>query len=324
MFQGNKNQWVLLIIFALVFLLMSIISPNKFLTMQNLQSMAFQLPEFGLYSLAMMPAILIGGINLSIVATGNLIGIVSCLGLKAMYGAGVPSVPLIAATLLIALAMAFLCGAVNGLFVANVGGAPMLVTLGTMTLFNGISLNITSGRSVANLPEVYYFWGNDSVLGIPVPMLIYLGAFAFMYLILERTPFGEKVYMVGSNRQATEYSGVSTKRVIFIIFIISAVVCCLAAVVMTSRYSSAKVNYGSSYQMRSVAAVVLGGTDINGGSGKVSGILLSTAILQVISSGFTILGIDRYFTDILMGVILIFVLTLNHFMSVARNRKFAK
>lgn len=309
--QKHAKEWILVGVFIILFALMAILSPSRFLSLDNLQSMAFQLPEFGILSLAMMVVIVTGGINLSVTSTAALSGILTAFTLSKLNASGSNIVVTILAAIAVAVITSLVCGAINGSVVAYVGVSPILVTLGTMTLFEGISLNFTKGGAISGFPEQYFWFGNGTVLAIPVPMIIFVFVIIATVIMLERTPWGLSVYMVGCNPKATMFSGINIKKVLVRVYLYSAFLGSIAAIIMTSRYNSAKVDYGSSYLLQSVAAAVLGGTDVTGGYGKVMGTVIAVAILQVVSSGLNILGINRYIVDIIMGSILIVVLTIN-------------
>lgn len=319
--QKLSKEWMLVGIFIMIFIFMSILSPQIFLSVDNLQSMAFQLPEFGIIALAMMVVIITGGINLSVTSTAALAGIMAAFTLSGLNAGGMNIGITIVAAIIVSVVTAVACGAVNGMIVAYIGVSPILVTLGTMTLFEGISLNFTRGGAISGFPEQYYWFGNGTILNVPVPMIIFILIIAVTLILLEHTPWGFNVYMLGCNPVATMFSGVNTKKVLFKVYLFSALLGSIAAIIMTSRYNSAKVDYGSSYLLRSVAAAVLGGTDIAGGYGKVMGTVVAAAILQVISSGLNIFGINRYFVDIIMGAILILVLTINYLSYLYSQRK---
>lgn len=312
MFAKGKKEWILFGVFLLLFALMSFLSPGKFLSLQNLQSMAYQMPEFGLFALAMMIVVLTGGINLSITNAAALAAIVGG-SVMARLSASASEPAAIAAGLAVFIAVALACGAFNGAIVAYIGVAPMLVTLGTMTLFEGISLNITKGGAVSGFPLSFFWFGNDAVFGVPVPMVIFVIFAVATAVHLERHRFGQSVYMTGCNPKSSFFSGINVKRVLFSVYLYSGLLSGVAGIIMASRYNSAKESYGSSYLLQSVAAAVLGGTDINGGSGKVIGTILAVMILQVISSGLNIFGFHRFLTNVIMGAILIVVLIINYF-----------
>lgn len=319
----HMNELTLGLILIGVFILMSILSPSQFLSLGNIQTMAFQMPEFGLISLGMMVAILTGGINLSITSIAALSGIVSAFVLSSSWAGEHPVLATLTAVL-VCLVIAVITGIINGVVVAYVGVAAMLVTLGTMTLFDGISLNLTKGGSVSGFPDQFIQIGNGSLVGIPIPIIIYIVSVVAAYFILERSAWGIRVYMTGCNETATRFSGINTKRTLLMVYVFSSIMAGIGGLIIISRYNSAKVDYGSSYMMNSVAAVVLGGTSINGGHGTVAGTVIAVGIIQVVSSGLNILGVNRYIVDIVIGAILIVVLAIRYFTGLYGSSKLLK
>jgi simple sugar transport system permease protein len=309
----KTNEGILFVIFLAAFLLMSILSPGRFLSRGNLQSMAYQLPEFGILALSMMLVIVSGGINLSLIYMATLSMIIGGLVMVAITVGGGPHILALVAGIGFMILIALLCGALNGYVVVYLGVTPMIATLGTSTLFEGISLNITRGGAISGFPAEFLEIGNGSLLGIPIPMLVFIVVIIAMHLFLERSSFGSAVYMTGSNPRVARYSGINVKQVLFGVYVSAGFLAAVAGILMASRYNSAKESYGSSYLLQSVAASVLGGTNINGGEGKIVGTIIAVMIIQVISSGLNIFGISRYLTNIVMGGILLLVLTIKFF-----------
>lgn len=318
--KKNSKERILLIVFALVFIALSFLSPDKFLTVTNIRSMAFQLPEFGILTLAMMVPILTGGINLSLVTTATLGGVVSATVMASLYKQNWNETLIIMIAVLSSVAASVLCGIINGYVVSYIGAAAMMATLGTSTLFEGIGLYISKGNSISGFPAAFYWIGNGTVCGVPVPMIVFGLVAGVTWLLLEKTAWGQSVYMVGCNRKAASFSGLNVNRIMMKVYMYSGFLGSLAMLIMMSRYNSARVDYGSSYLMQAVAASVLGGTMITGGYGKVGGVVIAVAILQIISSGFNIFGLDRNLTTVINGVILIGVLTLNFFNEYRKSR----
>ncbi|WP_373263255.1 ABC transporter permease [Hungatella hathewayi] len=318
--KKNSKERILLIVFALVFIALSFLSPDKFLTVTNIRSMAFQLPEFGILTLAMMVPILTGGINLSLVTTATLGGVVSATVMASLYKQNWNETLIIMIAVLISMAASVLCGIINGYVVSYIGAAAMMATLGTSTLFEGIGLYISKGNSISGFPAAFYWIGNGTVCGVPVPMIVFGLVAGVTWLLLEKTAWGQSVYMVGCNRKAASFSGLNVNRIMMKVYMYSGFLGSLAMLIMMSRYNSARVDYGSSYLMQAVAASVLGGTMITGGYGKVGGVVIAVAILQIISSGFNIFGLDRNLTTVINGVILIGVLTLNFLNEYRKSR----
>jgi simple sugar transport system permease protein len=321
-FSRNKYQYFLLALFIALIAAMGALAPGKFLTVRNFRNMGFQMAEFGILAIGMSVVIMTGGINLSLVNSAMLAAIVGAFLMRGMNEAGgIPDLVIISAGIVVVMVISVVCGMVNGYFVAYIGVVPLLVTLGTQTVFNGISLNITRGSGISGFPTLFQRIGAGSVGSVPYTMLIYLAVIIAAYYLVERTPWGVSVYMVGGNEKATRYSGISTHAVLMKVYIFSAVMAGIAGILMVSRYNSARADYGSSYTLQAVAATVLGGTDINGGSGHILGTVTAVAILQVVSSGFNIIGINRNITDIVTGLILVAVLSVSHFTTRERSRK---
>jgi simple sugar transport system permease protein len=303
-----KNEYALLgIIIVTMVLLMGILNPSRFFRITNLQSMAFQLPELGLLSLGMMLVMLTGGINLSIIATANLSGILMALVLNAMAPpelyAGACFGPA-AVAVLVGLAAGVVVGLINGFLVARVGVSPILATLGMMTLLSGVNILITKGYVISGFPDAFLYLGNGKVLGIPFPFLVFVVIALVMGYVMKRTPYGMEVYMMGANETAVRYSAVDVPRVLMKTYIVSGILSAVAAVVMISRFNSAKSDYGESYLLVTILAAVLGGTDVDGGFGKVLGLFLALVILQIIGSGLNLLQVNAFLTRALWGIIL--------------------
>jgi simple sugar transport system permease protein len=291
-------------IFALaLFIIMSLLIPG-FLSQNNIYTMLFQLPEFGLLAMAMMLVILTGGIDLSLTYVAALSGVVMAL----LLSHGVPIILAIVMGILVGMA----CGLFNGLVISYIGVSPILVTLGTMILFEGIVLSITQGSSISGFPDAYGLIGNGYLFGrIPLSIIFFIIFASFVSVLINKTKWGRSVYMSGSNPIATLFSGVKTKRVFLAVYVLAGFLAAISAIIMTSRYNLAKVDLGSSYLLQSVAAAVLGGTELQGGYGKIKGIIFSVCIFQMLSSGLNLLSVPNSISDALNGVVLILVLTIN-------------
>ncbi len=320
--EKNRNELkVLTVIMALSFLLMTVLNPGDFLRAGNLQGMAFQLPELGVLSLAMMVVMLTGGINLSIIAAANLAGIVSAMILTAsVFAQNGPPLWAVFFALLAGLAAAMLIGVLNGFLVAYVGVAPILATLGSMILVNGITIVITRGYVISGFPESVRFIGNGVFLGIPFPLILFALLAALVSLVLNRTPTGFNIYMFGSNETATRFSGGSNRSIIMKTYILSGLLSGFAALIMISRFNSAKAGYGSSYLLVTILAAVLGGVSSEGGFGRVSGLILSLVTLQIISSGLNLLRVSSFMTIAIWGFVMILVMVVNYYIDLRRDR----
>jgi ribose/xylose/arabinose/galactoside ABC-type transport system permease subunit len=302
---------ILIILIAALLAVFGTILPGKYLTLRNFQSMAVQLPELGLLAIAMAVVMLTGGINLSIIATANACGIVIAtilVNTVSRDAAIAESIGPVLLALTAGLTVSTLIGLVNGLLIACVGMSPILATLGTMTIVEGIFILVTRGRVISGFPELLLSVGNSSLWGIPISFLIFLAAAVLVTVLLERTPFGQAVYMIGSNSVATEFSGVNVRRTTVLLYALSGLLCGISSVIMVSRFNSARVGYGESYLLITVLACVLGGLNPDGGFGRIAGLVLGLGVLQMMSSGLNLLGFSAHLTEALWGAIILLIL----------------
>ncbi|MBK5145391.1 ABC transporter permease [Budviciaceae bacterium BWR-B9] len=298
--KDNVEIYLSLLI-GLVVITFSFLIPDIFWSSANFQSIASQMPVLGVLALAMAITMLTGGINLSIIATMNACGLVMAW-VATHYP---PSVGSMALVLLAGLAMAIVIGSVNGFLIAVVRVSPILATLGIMTLLNGINILISRGSAISNFPDYILAINSTNLLGIPVPLLVFLAVVAVIWVILEKSAFGRTIYLIGSNEQATHYSGINTRKTIVWVYILSSILCVVAALLMMSKLNSAKASYGESYLLVSILAAVLGGINPDGGFGKVFGMVMALILLQMLESGLNILGVSSYITMALWGGLLL-------------------
>ncbi len=319
-----SQLYILGLVMVAVVLLMWLLNPRHFLTLGNFQSMAFQLPELGLLSMAMMVTMLTGGINLSIIATANMTGIVTALILTSTIDPAAPppgAAWLIVLAIAAGLATALIIGLINGALIAGLNVSPILATLGMMTLVNGMTIVITKGYVISGLPNAVRFIGNGTIAGIPFCTILFALCALILAIVLNRTPLGFKIYMLGSNPTASYFAGVSNRAVLFKTYLLSSLYAGIAAMIMMSRFNSAKAGYGASYLLVTVLASVLGGTSASGGFGRVAGIVMALVILQVVSSGFNLLRVSSFLTIAIWGIIIIVVMVVNFISTSIQERR---
>jgi simple sugar transport system permease protein/ribose transport system permease protein len=287
----------------------SLVLGERIVGVGALQSMAFQLPELGILSLAMMVALLSGGLNLSIIATANLCALtmawVLTTRVPGAHGVMWGGWQLIA--IAAGIGVAAIVGLVNGFVIAYLGVSPILATLGTMTMCKGLAIGMTRGNVISGFPEPILFLGNGTVAGVPVALIVFLALCAPMAVLLNKSPFGHRIYMIGSSEKATRYSGVDTRRVLLGVYLLSSLLAVAAALVMMARFNSANAAYGESYLLVTILAAVLGGVNPFGGFGKVGGLLMALILLQMISSAFNLLDFSPFLTVAIWGALIIVV-----------------
>lgn len=315
-FKMHPTNLGLSLLLILVIIGFSIAMPGRFFSDATFMSVAFQLPELGLLTLAMFIPILSGGLNLCIIATANLTSLLMAWVFMTYLPADA-SMTMQAVWLTIALVgamvLALIIGVLTGALVAYIGAHPILVTLATMTMVNGIGIYLSRGAALSGMPDIVRFIGAETVWGIPVPLIVFLATAVIISVFLERTRLGKYIYMSGSNINATHFSGVNTHRVLIAIYVLSSMLCVIAGLIMMARFNSARMGYGDSYLLLTVLAIILGGTDPFGGFGKVSGVVLSLIVLQVIATGLNLLNVSPHFSLAMWGVVLIVVLAVKFF-----------
>lgn len=305
---GPVNRRLVLLLAALL-IVFGMMLGDRLFSGASLRSMAFQLPELGILSLAMMVPLLSGGLDLSIISTANLVAVTIAFIFKSM----VPADPGIAwaawqvVAILAGLSLAVVIGALNGLLIAYLEVSPILTTLGAMTLIKGVSIGLTHGGVLSSFPAPIVYVGNGSIAHVPVVVLIFIVMAVVMALMLNRTPFGQTLHMLGSNEAATRYSGIDTRRMLVRVYVLSSLLAAIAGIVMMARFNSANAAYGESYLLVTILAAVLGGVSPSGGFGKVVGLVLALAILQLISTAFNLLNISQFLTLAIWGGTLIAV-----------------
>lgn len=320
--QKNPDIASLPFILLAVILLMTLATSGKFLSKGNLNAFASQIPELGLLSLATMVVMITNGINLSIISSANLVGVTMALMMTNWVNDGMGSgmiVLIVLVTLAVGLFLSVFLGWINGALIAYVGLPPMLATLGTMLLYEGVTLTITKGFVISGMPDIFVEYNYAKVFGVPLPLLTMILALAVVAVILIRRPFGRTLYMIGSSETVTHFSAIDTRKAIVKAYILSGILCGIAGMIMLARFNSANARSGSSLLLLTILISVLGGTDPNGGFGRVIGLTLALFILQLLTSGLNLLGVTQFITLALWGVLLIAVIAYRRYSESRRH-----
>jgi simple sugar transport system permease protein len=307
----------LLAVVVLIFLALSAAVPDRFPTLASLSSMAVQFPEVGILAIAIMLTMLTGGIDLSVVSTANLAGIVAALTLNALVPptetAAAVAYTGVVGSIVAALLVGALAGAINGMLITIVGITPILATLGTMTLYGGISVVVTGGSAVFAIPEFLIIGGN--IAGIPVPLLIFAVIVVLFSIILGRTAFGLRLMLLGANPTAARFSGIDSRRMLIWTYVLSGILAAVVGLIFLGRNNSAKPDYATSYVLQAILVVILGGVNPNGGSGRIAGVVLAILGLQFLSTGFNMLLVtysgSNFFREFAWGVLLLVVMLID-------------
>ncbi|MDT8857551.1 ABC transporter permease [Paracoccaceae bacterium Fryx2] len=304
----------LAVIAVVVFAAMALLSPDRFLSVQNMTSMAFQFPEFAILALATTVAMLTGGIDLSVVGIANLSAIIAATILTQLAGPGVEGAAAagwMAGAVAASLAVGAVAGLFNGVLIAVLGLPPILATLGSGLIFTGIAIALTGGSAVMGFPPVVAWLGNGLVFGIPVPLILFALLAGAIALLLARTGFGLKIQMLGTNPLAARFAAMNVTGVLIRVYMLSGMLAATSGLVIMSRANSAKADYGSSYILLAVLIAVLGGVNPYGGHGRVIGVVLAVLSMQFLSSGLNMLQVSNFARELIWGALLIFVMIVN-------------
>lgn len=311
------RQFVFLVLTnILVFSLAIVLAGADFVSAYNLQSMAAQLPELGLLAFGVMLAMVSGngGIDLSGIALANLSGILA--GLLASHFIPADETPLLytCGFIVLALLAGSMGGMLNGALIAWCRLTPILATLGTQLIFTGIAVVLTNGSALRlGYIEPLDAFGNSTLGGFPICFIAFLAVAAALALVLKQTPFGIRLYLLGSNAKAASYAGIPVQRMLFLTYTVCGLLAGLAGAVIAARTSSVKWDYGSSYVMISILIVVAAGVRPEGGYGRLICVLLSAMALQLLASMFNFLDVSSFFRDCAWGAMLLVFLVVSRF-----------
>lgn len=290
----------LIILVAIV----SILNP-AFLEPLNILNLLRQISINALIAFGMTFVILTGGIDLSV---GAILALSSALTAGFIVSGMDPILAIIVGCII----GAFL-GMINGLLITKGKMAPFIATLATMTIFRGLTLVYTDGNPITGLGSNYAFqlFGRGYFLGIPVPAITMLLTFIVLWVLLHKTPFGRRTYAIGGNEKASLISGIKVPRVKIMIYSLAGFMSALAGAILTSRLNSAQPTAGTSYELDAIAAVVLGGTSLSGGRGRIVGTLIGVLIIGVLNNGMNLLGVSSFYQSVVKGIVILIAVLLD-------------
>jgi ribose/xylose/arabinose/galactoside ABC-type transport system permease subunit len=296
---GKEFMFKYNIVFVLLALCVFLsIYTDSFLNPENLINITRQVSINGILAIGMTVVVLTGGIDLSV---GSLVAFSGVIAAGLLRNQGLPIWQVIP----VALAAATLLGCVSGYFVAYWRAAPFVVTLAMMTTARGMTYVYSNGRPISPLPPEFLWIGKGNLLGVPIPVLIFLAIFIVSYLMLRYFRVGRYIYAVGGNEQAAIVSGINTKKVKVFAYAFSGLLCGLAAIILTARVSAGLPQAGQSYELDAIAATVIGGTSLAGGRGRLWGTLVGALLLGVVNNGLDLTEVSSFYQQIVKGMIIL-------------------
>ncbi len=265
-------HWAMLALLLAALLIIAWRTAPRFITVTAQLELASHVWELALLALPMTLIIISGGIDLSVGSTAAL----SAVTFGLAYEAGLPVMLAAALSLL----TGTLAGALNGVFVAWVRVHPLIVTLATLSAYRGIAEGISLGRPITGFPETFALLGRGTLFGLPVPGLLFALAALAAGVVLSRTTLGRAIYAMGHNETACRFSGVRTARIKLLLYTLSGLTAAVAALIFAARRDTAKADIAAGWELDVITAVVLGGTSIFGGRGRILGTLLGTLLIH--------------------------------------------
>ena len=272
---------------------------SSFIEPSNLKNLLRQVSINALISFGMTFVILTGGIDLSV---GSILALSSVLMGSFIKSGNNPIVGIV-----LACVMGAVLGAVNGLVITKGKVAPFIATLATMTIFRGLTLVYTNGNPISSLTEseAFHSFGQGYFLGLPVPAIMMLLMFAVSYFILHKTTLGRKTYAVGGNEKVSFIAGIKIDRIKIFAYTITGFLCGMAGAILTSRLNSAQPTAGTGYELDAIAAVVLGGTSLSGGKGRIVGTIIGALIIGTLNNGLNILNVSSFYQQVVKGIVIL-------------------
>jgi rhamnose transport system permease protein len=302
--RKRLKSWetLLLGVAILIFVANSFASPY-FLNAWNLSDATFNFTEKAMIAFAMALLIISGEIDLSV---ASIIALAStAMGLAVQFGAGTPEL------VAIGLGVGLLCGAFNGILVTGLGLPSIVVTIGTMSLFRGISYIVLGDQAYGGYPDDFAFFGRGYVWWVISFELVLFAALALIYaIVLHRTNFGRAIYAIGNNPTGAMFSGIRVGRVKFVLFLLTGLMSGVAAICLTSRLGSTRPSIAYGWELEIVTMVVLGGVSILGGSGSIPGVVIAAFVMGLVTFGLGLLNVPGIVMSIFIGLLLIGVIAL--------------
>jgi len=275
-----------------LFIFFAVQAPN-FAETSNFSNVARQVAVLGLIATAQTVVILTAGIDLSVGSTVALASVLTATGLR-------DGNPLLGIAL--ALGAGLLVGLVNGLIIGYTAVTPFIVTLGMLSIVSGTALTLTNGDPIFQLPDSWFFQLGIGFVGpVPVPVIVSAVVFVLFYLLITRTKFGTYVYAVGGNQQAAQLAGIPVARVKLSVYLLSGLTAALGGVILTARVRSGQPLLGQGLELESVAAVVIGGTSLFGGRGRLVGTIYGVLLVGIVRNGLDLLGVSTFIQRIVIG-----------------------
>ncbi len=307
----KDNIGIIIALLAMfIFLTVFPTTRSTFLTPKNMFNILRQNASNLFLATGMTMVIILGGIDLSV---GSVIALSGVVAAGCVVNFGLPEAVGFAA----AIAVGAIVGMFNGFVICKTDIPPFIVTLASMNITKGIALVLTGGAPIRCMTDAFKFPGAGYVGSVPTPVILMVVIFVIAALMINRTQLGRHIYAVGGNVQAARFSGINVQKVKFIVYTYTGLMAGIAGVVIASRLYSGQPTAGDGAEMDAIASVVVGGTSMSGGSGRIGGTLIGVLIIGVLNNGLNLLGVDSNFQYVVKGLVILLAV----YIDFLRNKK---
>ncbi|MGL4760616.1 MAG: ABC transporter permease [Sarcina sp.] len=300
--KENFEKYKSLIGLILLCGVISFVTPS-FLTVSNITNVFTQVSVNAIIAVGMTFVILTGGIDLSV---GSTLAISGALGASVIKSTGNVFLAIIVATI-----VGTVIGIINGILIAKGKLQAFIATLATMTIFRGLTLVFTNGTPISKLPENFVKIGNGKIGIVSIPVIVTIIIAIIAIYALSQTRFGRYLYALGGNEESAKLSGINTDKIKIMSYAISGFMASIAGVIITSRIGSASPNAGTGFELDAIAAVVIGGTSLSGGEGKITGTIIGALIIGVLNNGLNLMNVSPFYQSIVKGLVILLAVLLD-------------
>ena len=290
-------------LFLILMCIVLTVASDKFLTVTNLMTIIKQISIQSIVAIGMTMIIISGNIDLSV---GSLVALCSVSGAMIM-NKGLPTIIAVLAAVIIGAFAGFITGGVT----AKLKLHSFLVTLALMTALRGLAQTMTNGRPVAGLPSAFGKIASASIGPVPLLVIYMIVLYAIFMYVMKYTAFGRSIYAVGSNQESARLSGINIEMVKTMVFVISGALCGIAGVLLTAKVRSGDPTCANAWEMDTIAGAIIGGTDMNGGEGKLGGTIIGLLFVGILANGMVLLGVSAYMQSVIKGLVIFMAVIIN-------------
>ena len=307
--KSLSTVMMLAVLLLAMFIVLTLLT-DKFLTVNNIQNLLRQTAIYGVIAIGMTFVIMSGGIDLSVGAVVGLSGVLSAMFMSTSERTGGMGLPVWLA-IIAAVAISSLVGVINGAIIFDGKVPPFIATLGIQTAVRGLIMLITNAQMISGIPKDFAGFSRQTFLAFPTLGWVWVAFIVVAAIVIKFTTFGRNIFAVGSNTEAARLSGISIRKTTYSVYIVSALMCAVAGVLMTARLGNGVPTGGIGYETDAIAAAVIGGASLNGAEGSIIGTVLGSLIMATLRNGGNLLGINSFILEITIGLLIVFAVLMD-------------